>query len=168
MAAQSNLTEAKLDTVEAQKTVAPAYNIDGEELREQLQACLDGTQRVGKFFLCTSFPEHVSPGLSIKNTGAVGLPLSHRDAQAIAEVCRKSPFGKKDKTVIDESVRKTWELDATEFECRNPKWTPYLDRLAQKAMQDLGVEGDVMAQPYKLLLYEEWLGTPTYSMTFVL
>lgn len=93
--------------------------------------------------------------LRIKETGTVGLPLSLRDAHAIASVCKQSPFGKGDHTVIDETVRKTWELDATDFICQNPDWPPILEGITQRAVQDLGFKGEVSAEPYKLLLYEE-------------
>jgi hypothetical protein len=85
----------------------------------------------------------------------IGLPLSARDAQAIASVCKKSPFGRRDETVVDETVRKTWELDGTEFMCRDPAWRTYVDTLAQQAIRNPGVRVPANAQQYKFLHYEE-------------
>lgn len=96
-----------------------------------------------------------NPALRIERIGIIGLPLSVRDAQAIAGVCKQAPFGKGDETVVDESVKKTWELNVDEFTCCNPVWQGYLEQLSKQGIQDLGVEVAASAQPYKLLLYEE-------------
>ncbi|KAF2822300.1 hypothetical protein CC86DRAFT_458759 [Ophiobolus disseminans] len=97
--------------------------------------------------------EDDAESLDVNVIGTVGLPLSLRDAQAIASIAKRSPFGKGVETVIDESVRKTWELDAAEFHCRNPAWNGYLDTLAKQALKGLGVELLSNVQPYKSLLY---------------
>ncbi|KAH7068099.1 hypothetical protein BKA63DRAFT_106173 [Paraphoma chrysanthemicola] len=123
--------------------------------KTQLQACLDDVKYQGTFLSSTTTGLYINPALHITKVGTVGLPLSTRDAQAIAAVCKQSPFGKGDETVVDENVRKTWELDNIEFSCRNPAWGAYVDKLAQQAIQNLGVQVPATAQSYKLLLYEE-------------
>lgn len=57
--------------------------------------------------------------------------------------------------MVDTSVRKTWELDATSFEGQNPAWTPFLDARVKQTIADLGVQVSAHAEKYKLLLYEE-------------
>ncbi|KAJ4364668.1 hypothetical protein N0V83_009265 [Neocucurbitaria cava] len=126
-----------------------------DEFMTRLQECLDDVHYQGTFSACQKLSVYPNPGLQVKEVGTIGLPLSARDAQAVASVCKQSPFGKGDETVIDETVRKTWELDTTEFVCRNPAWMTYLNTLTQQAIQDLGVQVPASAQPYKLLLYEE-------------
>jgi hypothetical protein len=84
--------------------------------------------------------------------------LSHHDAQAIIQRSRQAPFGKGEETVVDTSVRKTWEIDASKLTIRNPAWPAFFDLVLRMVAQNLGVEGGaehVRAQPYKLLLYEE-------------
>lgn len=98
---------------------------------------------------------YINPGLKIKGVGSIGLPLTDGVAHAVAGVCKQSPFGKGDVTLVDESVRKTWELDTTEFSCCNPSWSQYIKTLAEQVMQNLGVEAPGRAEAYKLLLYEE-------------
>ncbi|EXJ91766.1 hypothetical protein A1O3_00316 [Capronia epimyces CBS 606.96] len=71
---------------------------------------------------------------------------------------RQSPFGKGAETVVDTSVRKSWQLDPTQFSLRNPKWKAMMDQILQKVDTGLhlhcGAES-VSAELYKLLLYEE-------------
>jgi hypothetical protein len=89
----------------------------------------------------------VNPGLHINGLGTVGLPLSVRDAQAIAFICKKSPFGRGDQTLIDECVRKTWELDASEVQLLNPEWITFLDQILVESVSALGVRVSTRAEP---------------------
>jgi hypothetical protein len=126
-----------------------------EGFREKLRECLDSIQHEGTFSAFHHFTSYVNPGLHLSNHGSVGLPLSRRDAEAITSVCKQSPFGKGEQTIVDTSVRKTWELDCTEFRCENPAWTGFVDGLVKQAVEDLGVQVATRAERYKLLLYEK-------------
>lgn len=130
-------------------------DLTDEDFRQELQDCLDEMKHQGTFFSVNTTGLYTNPGLRIRQVGAIGLPLTARDAQAVAAVCKQSPFGKGDETLVDESVRKTWELDTTEFSCCNPAWTGYINKIAKQAMQGLGVEAPGHAEAYKLLLYEQ-------------
>lgn len=128
---------------------------EGFDFNMRLQQCLDNVQHEGTFSTFHTLKAYTNPALHLNGYGSVGLPLAVRDAEAITRICKQSPFGKGDQTIIDTSVRKTWELDAAEFQCRNPAWTAYLDSLVGQAVKDLGVQVETRAQLYKLLLYEE-------------
>jgi len=65
----------------------------------------------------------------------------------------QAPFGHGDKTIVDTSVRDTWELDASKFNLKNPEWSKFFDAMLQNTAAGLGL-GKVVANPYKLLLYE--------------
>ncbi|KAF1918429.1 hypothetical protein BDU57DRAFT_528829 [Ampelomyces quisqualis] len=125
------------------------------KIPQQLRECLDECEHHGKFYSHGTYEQFPSPGIVVKNLGIIGLPLSVREAKAIAGECKQATFGKGDQTLVDESVRKTWELDASDFTCSNPIWPATLDELAQQSLQDLGVDAMAHAEPYKLLLYEE-------------
>ena len=60
-------------------------------------------------------------------------------------------------TIVDETLRKTWELNPDQFETSNPAWPFAVARLARQATQELGCAHDapIAARLYKLLLYEE-------------
>ncbi|KAI0169556.1 hypothetical protein GGR52DRAFT_573620 [Hypoxylon sp. FL1284] len=80
------------------------------ELREDLLDCLDGIQSTGTVAFSESRMSFVNPGLVIGDT-LIPLPLVSRDTEILKSMCRLAPFGKGDETVVDTSVRKTWELD---------------------------------------------------------
>jgi hypothetical protein len=125
-----------------------------DTLKEGLLACLDAVDAGGSFSAHFSSSTFVNPGLAVQGR-PIGLPLSPNDGEALAKLGRQAPFGNKEQTVIDTSVRRTWELDTSEFRLENPAWNGYLESLVIKAVQELGVEGPVRAEPYKLLLYEQ-------------
>jgi hypothetical protein len=126
-----------------------------DEFKMQLQYCLDDVKYDGTFSCFQAHATYTNPGLFIENYGAVGLPLAVRDAKGIASICKQSLFGKGDRTIVDTSVQNTWELDASAVRCDNPKWTTYVESLANRARNDLGVRSNFRLEPYKLLLYEE-------------
>ncbi|RYO80570.1 hypothetical protein DL764_009885 [Monosporascus ibericus] len=126
--------------------------------KEDLGTCLDAIETTGDFAACKGYSAFVNPDLEVAGT-PIPLPLTARDAQAIRGACRLAPYGKGEATLVDESVRKTWELGRDEFRLANqPDWDAFvadalLRDLAEKA---LGMPSSgVRAEPYKLLLYEE-------------
>ena len=54
----------------------------------------------------------VHPGISVDPIGTVRLPLSEEDAHTLTQAGHKAPFGKGTESMVDESMRKTWEMDA--------------------------------------------------------
>lgn len=147
----SSLSENYEDPCNAQEQLP--YSV--EDFKMYVKECLDDVQHDGSFSAFHTNQSYINPGLHIEGYGAVGLPLTVRDAEVIARIGKQSPFGKGDHTIVDTTVRKTWELDPSCFQCRNPAWISYLGSLAQQTVKDLGVGVDVRAELHKLLLYEE-------------
>jgi hypothetical protein len=91
-----------------------------ESFTTKLQEFLDEVLYDGTFSSFHTHNTYANPGLYLNGYGSVGLPLATRDAKGITEICKQAPFGKGDETLVDTSVRNTWELDTKDFECRNP------------------------------------------------
>ena len=112
----------------------------------------------GLFATSGTISEAPNPGLTISNIGSVGLPLSADDAVKISKACHQAPFGRGERTYVDTSVRKTWELSPDQFHLRNPKWNTLLDTILGRIQTEVGIvasKGSVKAELYKLLLYEK-------------
>jgi hypothetical protein len=136
----------------------PLLDITAESLREGLDECLSNIKADGSFALFEPLYNPPNPGLRLKNGGLTGLPLSDRDAQAIVAASHEAPFGKGEETLVDTSVRKTWEISPGDFELRNPAWQPFIQGVVRKVSAGLGVDATgngVSAELYKLLLYDE-------------
>ena len=96
------------------------------------------------------------PGLVVDGVGPICLPLCSSTAKKIIEVARQAPFGLGEKTIIDESVRKSWQIDPSKITIKNPKFLSWLESLVLKVKSELGCDSNlVTANFYKLLLYEE-------------
>lgn len=123
-----------------------------------LLGCLQNVKATGSFATYFSYPAAPNPALTIEGLDTIGLPLSIRDAKAIIDISRQAPFGKGDETLVDTSVRKTWELDASQFTLLNPGWEGFLGLQVKFVAENLGIDVEpkqIRAEPYKLLLYEE-------------
>lgn len=97
-----------------------AARLTAASLRVDLEYSLNDIQSDGSFALFEHLSNPPNPGICLNNGETIGLPLSNRDAQVIVAASHAAPFGKGEETIVDSSVRKTWELSANEFEIRNP------------------------------------------------
>jgi hypothetical protein len=72
------------------------------------------------------------------------------------QVAEKAPFGKGLSTMVDETVRKTWQIDGSKVSFNHPRWTAALRELTTKAATGLGCPepSKVTASLHKLLLYD--------------
>ncbi|UKZ88872.1 uncharacterized protein TrAFT101_004602 [Trichoderma asperellum] len=74
--------------------------------------------------------------------------------QLIAKA-RQAPYGKGSATIVDTTVRNTWELDAGQFTFRSPDWPGFIQDLCTRVALDLGINAPITAQIYKMLIYEK-------------
>ena len=123
------------------------------EQNHGLLQALNSIESTGNIGIFDHYPLFPNPGLTIEGDNLIPLPLKKDDAQIIKAVCRQAPFGHGDKTIVDTSIRNTWELDASRFDLKNPEWAAFFDEILQNSAAGLCL-GKVVASPYKLLLYE--------------
>ena len=83
-------------------------------------------------------------------------PFGQGKSHPIFEKCL-NPSRSANITVLDESPRKTWQLNPDQFELRHPKWPSMVRKATEQVAQELGcVEpASVNAQLYMMLLYVE-------------
>ncbi|KAI9659849.1 MAG: hypothetical protein M1821_001200 [Bathelium mastoideum] len=131
------------------------YEVDASRIAFDIDYCLAESQSHGTFATFGIVQQDINPGLTIDKVGSIGLPLSEREARVIIDASRKAPFGKGSKTIVDESVRKTWEVDANKVGFNNPRWDQFIASIVKDTVGKLGVRDEVRAELYKLLIYEE-------------
>ena len=118
---------------------------------------LNSLDRPGSFASGGQF-QFPLPALKINGVeGYVGLPVCEFQAKAIMSVCTQAPFGKGPETVVDRSVRNTWELNPSQFTIADPQWSSRLKNLAAVVKKELGCDPKlkVKCDLYKFLLYEQ-------------
>jgi len=85
----------------------------------------------------------------------LSFPLCEEQLLSLVSESDKAPFGRGEDTVLDESVRKSWQLDASELKFKSERWATLITKMTTQLTHDLGIEGKVEASPYKLLIYGE-------------
>ena len=128
------------------------------EIKESLEQVFSDIKHSGSFLTSASLKGGINPGLEVSGAGPISLPLSAEAAKKIIQASHVSPYGKGSETLINESVRKTWELNTDQFSLRNPEWSSQLEELLQAAVSGLGLmaePAEIKAEAYKLLVYEE-------------
>lgn len=123
-------------------------------MNTSLLDALEAIQGTGQFHSHGDVPSFF-PELIVEGVGEIALPLSLEQANAIIGVSEAAPFGERDRTVFDESVRKCWQLDSAQFHFDSPDWAAFLNQTLDQIARDLGIQGKISAHPYKLLLYGE-------------
>lgn len=87
----------------------------------------------------------------------IGFPLTERDAKLIEAAATQAPFGKGTETVVDTTVRDTFEINPDKFSFKNSAWNEFLQTLTKKVAIGLGLPPNLpppRADLYKLLLYK--------------
>ncbi len=95
------------------------------------------------------------PEIGVKGVGELAFPLPKAQVQALIAVAEPAPYGKGTETVRDDAVRKCWQIDAKSLELNSKPWKRFLEKAVDRVKADLGIESQVSALPYKLLVYEK-------------
>lgn len=123
---------------------------------QEILNALRSVKRPGYF--ATGGPAQLPfPALEIDGIpGKIGLPVTEHLAKKIIDKCSRAPFGRGEETILDTSVRCTWQLSPDQFSIRNPAWTLALNDLLGLVKIELGCDAakNVSCELYKLLLYE--------------
>ncbi len=131
---------------------------DSNALKVALSRRIWEVHSAGSFATFGTIENFVHPGIAVDSVGTVRLPLSEDDTQALVQTSRQAPFGNGTETLVDVSVRKTWEIDAAKVQFLNKGWQRCLDGIVGKVTRELGVAGgsqNVRPEFYKMLLYEK-------------
>ncbi|KAI1267631.1 hypothetical protein F5Y18DRAFT_307203 [Xylariaceae sp. FL1019] len=123
------------------------------ESKAKLKETIDAIETHGSFSMQKQYTLYANPGIHIDGA-RIHLPLDESQVPVIRKASRQAPFGRGDQTFVDTSVRKTWELDASQLEFKNPAWDTFLSTVRDHVVEGLGMT-DVAIEPYKLLLYEQ-------------
>ena len=126
-----------------------------DEIKHAFRDSLDAIDYEGSFVAAGTF-EAANPGLEIDDLGKFGSPLSASEVKRI--IGRSRQAGKGSETIVDTSVRNTWETDASLIKLRHPRWPSQERAILEHVCDQMGIAGGsehVQAQLRKLFVYEE-------------
>ncbi len=76
--------------------------------------------------------------IEVKGVGPLKFPITARVAQKLRKVARSSPFGLREHTLHDLSVRHTWEVPTSRVKVAARRWKPVLATYLRTLQDDLG------------------------------
>ncbi len=121
---------------------------------EFLTKAIGNATRSAKFCVAGCLPA-IDPGIEVEGLGAIKLPLKRTTAKQLVATCQIAPYGKGTQTLVDEKVRKTFELDPTRFRLSDA-WNAAIAEILRPVAEQLGLPADQLeARLYKLLVYEK-------------
>ena len=151
----------EVDSSSADDSSDEEENVDTAELKTSLGDALDGVANPGSFAVSGVF-NGSPPAIEITGVGRLAYPLCNEQAASIISKCgSRAPFGKGTQTVVDESVRKAWQVEVAslKFVSKGVDWLSVrLPKIVEVAASGLGLsstELGIEAHLYKMLLYEE-------------
>lgn len=98
----------------------------------------------------------VTPQLEVEGVGPVSLPLLPvQQAKQLIAVADQAPYGRGEQTLLDSNVRRTWQIDADRVRIAGRHWEGTLEAIVARAAEGLGVTAPVVAELYKLLVYDQ-------------
>src|SRR5262249_25897111 len=123
-------------------------------ISKQLHAAIQKINRPGSFCV-TGSDRAANPGLEVAGLEPIGLPLTAHQAKELKTHCKQAPYGQGEKTLVDTTVRRVWQLDPDRFSLTNPEWLQFLRDAVKTVQHELGLEKQKLeSHLYNLLLYE--------------
>lgn len=123
--------------------------------QKEILRILKGLKGSGRF-VSYGTTDFILPGLRINKEREVPFPISPDQIDQIIRHAHQAPYGKGSETLVDKSVRNTWEVDSAGLTFDNPAWNEMLKQVIGAVKDDLGISRNkVRAELHKLLLYEE-------------
>jgi predicted 2-oxoglutarate/Fe(II)-dependent dioxygenase YbiX len=119
-----------------------------------LEELLSGVRRPGDFFIQGSL-ETPMPRVEIEGVGPISFPVPEAQVQELLKHATRAPYGRGEKTIVDESVRKVWQLPADQVRIGGRTWEKTFSQMLAAVADGLGcAEAKVSAELYKLLVYD--------------
>ena len=120
----------------------------------ELAELLSTVQRPGDFFASGRL-ELPTPRLTVDGVGQIALPLLPAQAEQLIALAELAPYGRGAATIVDTSVRRTWQIGPDRVRIDGKHWQATLDRAVALAAEGLGIDERVSAEFYKLLIYDK-------------
>lgn len=119
------------------------------------EAVLATVRRSGDFFVRGAL-ETPMPRVEIDGVGVISFPIPDSQIQVIIKHAKRAPYGRGGETILDTSVRNTWQLTPANVRIGGKSWGRSFQQILSTVADGLGCTGmDISAEFYKLLIYEE-------------
>ena len=121
-------------------------------LAADLAALLSTVRRTGDYF-ASGAVEIMAPLIEVEGVGPIALPLRPAQAEQLLTVADPAPYGRGEETLIDQSVRRTWQIGGERVRIRGRHWPGTLETILTQVTGGLGLTEPVSPELYKMLVY---------------
>ncbi len=126
-----------------------------DSLRRSLVAAIARNHGASQTFATEGTLPAIEPELFVEDYGPVRFPLKPAEARKLATTGQVAPYGKGTRTLVDPTVRKTLEIDASRVRL-GEAWNRAIADATRAAARRMGLpDDDLEPVLYKLLLYEK-------------
>lgn len=94
--------------------------------------------------------------IEVDGVGPIRLPVTPAQARRLCEVARPARYGLREQTLLDATVRNTWEVPRDRVTVDERRWRETLLPMLDILRAELGLAPDceLSAQPHSMLVYE--------------
>jgi len=125
-----------------------------DSINDALAAILRTVQTPGDYFAAGECALHVSL-IEVEGIGPIALPLLPAQAAQLIALAERAPYGRGADTLVDTTVRRTWQIGVDRVRIRGRQWPAMLDGIVERAAMGLGAGAGVEGELDKLLVYDE-------------
>ena len=111
-------------------------------------------RRPGDFY-ATGRVELTTPRMEVEGIGTIALPLLPIQAEQLIAIAQRAPFGRGADTLIDTTVRRSWQIEAARVRIGGKHWPATLASILARVAEGLGLDEPIEAELYKLLVYDQ-------------
>ena len=101
------------------------------DINTQLVAILNRVKRPGNFY-ATGVADLAMPHIEVDSVGSIALPLLPQQLSDLVQVAEQAPYGKGEETLVDTTVRKTWQIAPDKVHISGKHWQPCWMALSRK------------------------------------
>jgi hypothetical protein len=122
---------------------------------DEIKAALEAFENDGSFFV-NSDVSTKDFDIKINQIGALNYPLSEDQIMELIAQAKPALFGWKDKTLLDEKIRKVWQVPKNKVKIGTKQWSKKFTKVLEEFKQGLGLpkESRLEADLHSLLVYE--------------
>jgi hypothetical protein len=130
-----------------------AIEVEYNQDLQELETLLSDLPQPGNFYAYGA-KEIPMPKVEVDRVGIVSFPISVDQIKKIIEQATQAPYGRGAETILDTSVRKTWQLPPEQVHISGKSWSSHFKAIIADVKKQLGChEVSVEAELYKLLVY---------------
>lgn len=129
-----------------------------------LEAVLAGVRRPGDFFVHGAHDTPM-PRVEVEGVGVLSFPVPPGQVRRLIHQAVRAPYGRGGDTILDESVRKVWQMSPNTVRVGGRSWGRAFQHILSSATHGLGCgDTEVSAELYKLLVYGTRMPCPRSAL----